>query len=58
MTGKFQVMGKFAKANIGQGLTTVDRNYSQRTSIPKMSHNSARRLLETENRSSEASRSS
>jgi hypothetical protein len=32
MTGKFQVMGKFAKANFSQGLTAVDRNYGQKTS--------------------------
>jgi hypothetical protein len=32
MTGKFQVMGKYAKANFTNGLTTVDTNYNQQTS--------------------------
>jgi hypothetical protein len=31
MTGKFQILGKFAKANFSQGLTTVDHDYSQKT---------------------------
>ena len=31
MTGKFEVMGKFAKANFSKGLTAIDRNYSQKT---------------------------
>ena len=31
MTGKFEVMGKFAQANFSQGLTLLDRNYSQKT---------------------------
>jgi hypothetical protein len=32
MAGKFQVMGKFAKANFSQGLTAIDRDYGQKTS--------------------------
>lgn len=31
MTGKFQILGKFAKANFSRGLTAVDRDYSQKT---------------------------
>jgi hypothetical protein len=31
MTGKFQVLGKYAKANFSQGLTTVDKSYDQQT---------------------------
>jgi hypothetical protein len=31
MTGKFQVMGKFAKANFAQGLALVDKDYDQKT---------------------------
>jgi hypothetical protein len=31
MTGKFQVLGKYAKANFSKGLTGVDRNYGQKT---------------------------
>ena len=31
MTGKFQVMGKFAKANFSQGLRAIDRDYGQKT---------------------------
>jgi hypothetical protein len=31
MTGKFQVLGKFAKANFSSGLTPVDLNYAQKT---------------------------
>ena len=31
MTGKFQVLGKYAKANFSQGLTTVDKSYNQQT---------------------------
>jgi hypothetical protein len=32
MTGKFEIMGKFAKANFSQGLTAINPNYSQKTS--------------------------
>jgi hypothetical protein len=32
MTGKFEVMGKFAKANFTQGLTALDKDYNQKTS--------------------------
>ncbi len=32
MTGKFQILGKYAKANFSKGLTGVDRNYGQKTS--------------------------
>ncbi len=31
LTGKFQVMGKFAKANFTKGISLVDRDYSQKT---------------------------
>jgi len=31
MTGKFQVMGKFAKANFTKGISLIDRDYSQKT---------------------------
>jgi hypothetical protein len=31
MTGKFQVMGKYAQANFTQGLTRIDRDYTQKT---------------------------
>jgi hypothetical protein len=31
MTGKFQVMGKYAQAAFTQGLTRIDRDYSQKT---------------------------
>jgi hypothetical protein len=32
MTGKFEIMGKFAKANFSQGLTAANPNYNQKTS--------------------------
>jgi len=31
MTGKFQVMGKFASANFTKGLTLLDKDYNQKT---------------------------
>jgi hypothetical protein len=31
MTGKFQVLGKYAKANFNNGLTATDRAYAQKT---------------------------
>jgi hypothetical protein len=31
MTGKFQVFGKYAKANFNNGLTAIDRAYAQKT---------------------------
>ena len=31
MTGKFQVMGKYAKANFEKGLAAVDKSYDQKT---------------------------
>jgi hypothetical protein len=31
MTGKFQVMGKFAQANFTKGLTPLDKDYNQKT---------------------------
>ena len=31
LTGKFQVLGKFAKANFSNGLTTIDKDYDQKT---------------------------
>jgi hypothetical protein len=31
MTGKFQVLGKFAKANFTKGLTALDKDYNQKT---------------------------
>ena len=31
MTGKFQVLGKFAKSNFSKGLAAINRDYSQKT---------------------------
>lgn len=31
LTGKFEVLGKYAKANFSQGLSAADRDYSQKT---------------------------
>jgi hypothetical protein len=31
MTGKFQVMGKYAQANFTKGITTLDKDYTQKT---------------------------
>jgi hypothetical protein len=31
MTGKFQVLGKYAKANFSKGLSAIDRDYNQKT---------------------------
>jgi hypothetical protein len=31
MTGKFQVMGKYAQANFTKGITALDTDYTQKT---------------------------
>lgn len=31
LTGKFQILGKFAQANFSKGLSSVDRDYNQKT---------------------------
>ena len=31
MTGKFEVLGKFAKASFSKGITPLDRDYDQKT---------------------------
>ena len=31
MTGRFELLGKFAKASFGNGLTVIDRDYDQKT---------------------------